>query len=195
MDLSQLRAYLDSLAKSLQGEQRDLLTARLNSLASVFPFNEYEYILMFLLDNGVVTFDQYEKLRADYVTANRYLHLYGLAPRIFGEIWAQKHIRDLDEAFLKPNRKLDSTYENGQYDLWISRVRVEVKAARAINTKKSGDLVSKALRYGSSEPFWMNYQQIKFGICDVFVFMSVWVDRIIYWVLSEDEVKSYPGLA
>lgn len=74
----------------------------------------------------------------------------------------------------------------------IEGVKVEVKAARAIDTKKRGDLVSKALRTDSDRPFWMNFQQIKLDICDVFVFIGVWVDNIRYWVLSQDDVKTSP---
>jgi hypothetical protein len=69
---------------------------------------------------------------------------------------------------------------------------VEVKAARAIDTKKRGNLVSKALRSDSDRPFWMNFQQLKLDTCDVFVFIGVWVDTIRYWVLSRDDVKNCP---
>jgi hypothetical protein len=41
----------------------------------------------------------------------------------------------------------------------------------------------------------MNFQQIKVDICDVFIFIAVWVDKICYWVLSNDEVKKHPGLS
>ncbi|MEW6686791.1 MAG: hypothetical protein AB1393_11395 [Candidatus Edwardsbacteria bacterium] len=157
MDIKRLKDYLDSLAESLKNKDRKLLNGRLKSLISVFPFNEYEFILMFLLDREVIKFEEYEKLRNDYVSSNRYLELYGLAPRIFGEIWAHEHIMDLDKWFLKPNKSIDPDYD-GQYDLWIEKVRVEVKAARAINTKIRGSLVSKALPYSSPEPFWMNFQ-------------------------------------
>lgn len=151
MDIKQLKDYLDSLAESLKNKQRKLLNARLRSLISVFPFNEYEYILMFLLDRKIISFKEYENLRNDYVSSNRYLDLYGLAPRIFGEIWGHEHIRDLDKRFVKPDRGIDPDY-NGQYDLWIDDVRVEVKASRAINKKMRGNLVAKALQYGSLEP-------------------------------------------
>lgn len=187
MDLNQLKDYLDSLAKSLGNDDRKLLNARLKSLMSVFPFNEYEYILMFLADRKVIKFKDYEKLRSEYVSSNRYLELYGLAPRIFGEIWGHEHIQDLDKRFIKPDKSIDPDYV-GQYDLLIDGGRVEVKAARAINTKKRGNLVSKALQFGSSEPFWMNFQQIKLDICDVFIFVAVWADQIVYWVFSNDEV-------
>jgi len=188
MDLAKLRSYLDRLVGSLEREDRRILEARLEGLISVFPFNEYEYIITFLVDRRVISFSEYEKLRENYVSANRYLDLYGLAPRVFGQIWGEKHLMDLDTRFCKPDRSIDPEYD-GQYDLWLDGVRVEVKAARGINTKKRGDLVSKALPYGAAEPFWMNFQQLKLEVCDVFVFIGVWVDRIVYWVLSNEEVK------
>lgn len=188
MDLKELNEHLSSLEHSLRSEDKELLTARLQSLISVYPFSEYEYALMFLLDRGVVTFSEYERLRRDYVSTNRYLNLYELAPRVFGEIWGHEHIKDIDRRFLKPDRSLDAGFD-GQYDLWIENVRVEVKAARAINTRKRGSLVSKALRHGSSEPFWMNFQQLKLDACDVFIFIGVWIDQVIYWVLSTAEVQ------
>jgi hypothetical protein len=149
---------------------------------------------MFLRDRSVISFQEYEELRSTYVSANRYLNLFGLAPRIFGQIWGEQHLRDLDSRFRKADKAVDPEHE-GQYDLWIEGVRVEVKAARAIDTKKRGDLVSKALRADSDRPFWMNFQQLKLDICDVFVFIGVWVDAIRYWVLSHHAVKSNPFLS
>jgi hypothetical protein len=35
----------------------------------------------------------------------------------------------------------------------------------------------------------MNFQQIKADMVDVFIFIGVWVDKIVYWVLSSKEVK------
>jgi hypothetical protein len=189
MDIDTLKKHLDSFSQSLAAEDRKLLTARLESLISAFPFNEYEYCLMFLLEKGAVQFAEYEKLRKDYVSSNKYLELFELAPRTFGETWGHQHLIDLDGRFMKPNKSVDPEYE-GQYDLRFEGIRIEVKACRAINTKKHQSLVSKALHYESREPFWMNFQQIKLDIADVFVFIGVWIDRIIYWVLSNDEAKN-----
>lgn len=189
MDQTELRQYLDRFISTLDPKNSAMLNARLQSLVSVFPFNEYEYILMFLLDKGVIQFGEYEKLRQNYVSSNRYLELYGLAPRIFGQVWGEQHLMDIDDRFKKPDKSLDPNYE-GQYDIWIEGVRIEVKAARAINTKKRGNLVTKALRHDSSEPFWMNFQQLKLDVCDAFIFIGVWVDQIVYWVLSNKEAKS-----
>lgn len=189
MNLEELRKYLDQLLNSLKQEDKKLLEARLQGLTSIFPFSEYEYILTFLVDRGTVSFEGYEKLRNNYVSTNRYLGLFGLAPRIFGQIWGEKHVMDLDHRFRKPDPSVDPSYE-GQYDLWLDGIRIELKAARAIHTKKRGDLVSKALRYESGDPFWMNFQQLKPDACEVFVFIGVWVDQIVYWVMSTAEVKS-----
>lgn len=160
----------------------------MESLTSVFPFSEYEYMLMFLRDKGVITFEEYEKLRNNYVKTNKYLELYGLAPRIFGQIWGEEHLRDLDSRFKKADKSLDPKY-SGQYDIWIEGIKLEVKACRAIQTKKRGNLVSKALRSDSDEPFWMNFQQLKPDYCNGFVFIGVWVDRIVYWVMTSKEAK------
>ena len=189
MDIGELREHLESLSLSLQDDQKEMLDARLRGLSSAYPFSEYEYIIMVLLDRNVISFDEYEQLRGDYVCANKYLELFGLAPRVFGEIWAHQHIIDLDGRFARPSKDIDPEFE-GEYDLFLGETKVEVKACRAINTRKRGALVTKALKHGSSEPFWMNYQQLKPEACDVFIFIGVWVDRIVYWVLSNDEVKT-----
>ena len=178
----------------LARHDREFLDARLRSLVSVFPFNEYEYVLMFLRDRSIIAFEEYEELRNSYVSVNRNLNLFGLAPRIFGQIWGEQHLTDLDPRFKKADKTLDPEYQQ-QYDLWIENVRVEVKAARAIDSRKRGDLVSKALRTDSTETFWMNFQQLKLDICDVFVFLGVWVDAILYWVLTNDMVKASPFLS
>lgn len=106
------------------------------------------------------SFNQYRKLREEYVSSNLYLELFSKSPRAFREIWGHSHIIDIDNKFKKPNKELDPEF-NGQYDLWLDGVKVEVKACRAINTKIRGSLAEKSLRYDSSEPFWMNFQQIK----------------------------------
>ena len=51
---------------------------------------------------------------------------------------------------------------------------------------------TKALSFGSNGPYWMNFQQIKLDMADVFVFIGVWVDKILYWVLTNKEVKKHP---
>ncbi len=189
MDLRELRARLERLVETLTPDEQLVLQARLQGLVSVYPFNEYEFILMFLRDRNVITFDDYERLRSNYVSTNRYLELFSLSPRAFGQVWAEQHIMDLDSRFRKPDRTLDPEYD-GEYDLWLDGVKVEIKSARAVRAGSTGEIVTRALRYGGDDPFWMNFQQLKPDACDVFIFVGVWADRIVYWVLSDDEVMT-----
>lgn len=189
MNPEELKKLIEELNKKLQAIDSAELVNKLTNLLSAYPFNYFEFNLMFLLDKKVITFEYYESLRKKYVEENKYLELFPLSPRVFGEIWAQQHLMDLDPRFLKPSKKLDPNYD-GQYDLQIEGIKVEVKASRAINTKIRGDLVSKALRFRDDKPFWMNFQQLKVDMADVFIFIGVWVDQIRYWVLSNEEVKA-----
>lgn len=189
MDLKQLKKYLNKLIADLENKDKKFLEQKLKSLISVFPFNEYEYMLIFLRDRNAITFQEYETLREKYIDSNKYLGLYGIAPRVFGQIWAEEHLRSIDNRFKQATKKLDSKY-SGQYDVWFGGIKLEIKACRAINTKKRGDVVSKALRFNTKEPFWMNFQQLKPDSCDAFIFIGVWIDKIIYWVMSSDEIRS-----
>lgn len=195
MDKKKLDQKLEEWIKKLPQEDRKFLLAHLSSLKSIYPFNEYEYRLMYLLDKKIISFKEYESLRDAYVNANPYLNLYNISPRVFGEIWAQQHLTELDSRFKKPSKQIDKKY-SGDYDLYLENeskiIKIEVKASRAINTKIRGGLETKALSFESDEPYWMNFQQLKLGIVDSFVFIGVWIDKIYYWVLTNKEVKNHP---
>jgi len=107
MDKKNLDKKLEAWIKELPQEDRKILLAHLSGLKSIYPFNEYEYRLMYLLDKKVITFKEYEALRNAYVNANPYLNLYNISPRVFGEIWAQKHLIHLDSRFKKPSKEVD----------------------------------------------------------------------------------------
>jgi len=195
MNIKNLDKQIKTWIENLTPENKKTLLARLSSLKSVFPFNEYEYRLMYLLDKEIITFEEYEKLRDGFVSENPYLELYGIAPRIFGEQWAQHHLMDIDSRFKKPSKTIDPKFQ-GEYDLYIPYkkkiIKVEVKACRAINTKIREKLDSKALPFNSKQPYWMNFQQIKLDIADAFIFIGVWTNKILYWVLTNKEVKTHP---
>lgn len=195
MDRKKLDAKLDGWIKELPQEDKKSLLARLSGLKSIYPFNEYEYRLIYLLDKKVIAFQEYETLRGAYVNANPYLNLYSISPRVFGEIWAQQHLVDIDGRFKKSSKEVDKKY-SGDYDLYLEKgkkiIKIEVKASRAINTKIRGGLETKALSLKSNEPYWMNFQQLKLDIADIFIFIGVWVDKIFYWVLTNEEVKRHP---
>lgn len=85
--MDSLKNKLTELMKSLTEQDKAQLKSRLKDIVPVFPFSEYEYILVFLRDRNILTFDEYEKIRNEYIDSNKYLKLFGLSPRVFGEIW------------------------------------------------------------------------------------------------------------
>ena len=119
---------------------------------------------------------------------NKYLYVFEItAPRTFGETWAQRHLNEVVPELKRPSTAYDPEY-SGQYDFWYDGIRIEVKASRAVKRKSGDALILKALSSDSKQGFDMNFQQIKPGCCDVFVWIAVWRDVIRYWVLSSDEV-------
>lgn len=188
--MEHLQEELDRLLRKLPNEQD--VRARLETLVSVYPFNEYEYLISNLLALAVLDLDAYQELRDSYIARNLYLYVFEIsAPRTFGEAWAQGHLKELVPELRKPSKKLDPDY-SGQYDFRLDDMRIEVKASRAVDADQEAPLYVKALSSDSKKGFWMNFQQIKPACCDVFVWVAVWRDAIRYWVLSSNEVETNP---
>ena len=185
--MEQLRAQLDDLLNRL--EQPDDVRSRLDDLISVYPFNEFEYMISHLLAAGILTLDDYLQMRDEYIDRNSSLRLYEMAPTTFGR-WAQdslmRHVRGLQN----PSITLDPEYSSGQYDLFLpQKIRIEVKSSRAVDFDSDEPLYNKALSSDTTKRFDMNFQQIKPRFCDVFVWVAVWLDVTMYWVLSSSEVE------
>lgn len=186
--MEHLKNELDRLLSELPNEEE--FRRRLDNLVSVYPFNEYEYVISNLLVAEVLTLDRYVELRDEYIERNLYLYIFEIsAPRTFGESWAQGHVKELVPNVRKPSKKIDQNY-SGQYDLYLEGIRIEVKASRAVDANLEAPLYVKALSSDSKKPFWMNFQQVKPDCCDVFIWIAVWRDVIRYWVLSSSEVES-----
>jgi hypothetical protein len=186
-----LQKKLNDMIESLSNENRDKIRVRLEDLVSVYPFNEYEYIISVLLGMDKISIDDYYEIRDEYVARNMYLYIFEIsAPRGFGETWAQGHLKELVPDLEKPTKKLDKDY-GGQYDFLLfhdkNKIRIEVKASRAVDLDDRGPLYVKALASDSKKNFWMNFQQAKPACCDVFVLVAVWRNLIKYWILSSKE--------
>jgi len=54
MDKNNLDKKLDEWVKKLPQESKKFLIAHLSGLKSIYPFNEYEYRLMYLLDKKLL---------------------------------------------------------------------------------------------------------------------------------------------
>lgn len=69
------------------------IRTRLQNLVSVYPFNEYEFIISHLLASDVLSLDDYYELRDEYLARNMFLYIFEIsAPRTFGESWAQGNL-------------------------------------------------------------------------------------------------------
>ena len=180
------------LMNESQKNNFNLDTNFLENLYSVYPFNKFEYIISHLIATETINLQQYLEIRNSYLERNKYLYVFEItAPRTFGETWAQRHLNEIVPELCRPSTKYDSNY-SGQYDFWYDGIRIEVKASRAVRRQSGEPLILKALSSNSNFGFDMNFQQIKPGCCDVFVWIAVWRDLIRYWVLSSDEVKNNP---
>ena len=90
--MEHLQQELDRLLSSVPDASE--IRSRLESLVSVYPFNEYEFLISHLLANDVLSLDQYLELRDEYISRNLYLYIFEIsAPRTFGEAWAQGQCR------------------------------------------------------------------------------------------------------
>jgi hypothetical protein len=187
--MEKLRNELDGLLATLPNA--DAFRASLETLVSVYPFNEYEYIIAALFAANKLSHDEYVELRDAYIARNMFLYIFEIgAPRGFGEAWAQGHLKELVPELQKPAKKLDPSY-SGEYDFLLdSKIKIEVKASRAVDFDSDEPLYVKALASDSTKRFDMNFQQVKPACCDVFVWIGVWRDVIRHWVLASKEMSS-----
>ena len=193
--MEKLQKELDSLIATLPNA--DDFRARLETLVSVYPFNDYEYIIAALLAADKLTHDEYVELRDAYIARNMFLYIFEIsAPRGFGDTWAFGHLISVEPDLKRPSKKHDPTY-GGEYDFYLNdenggMVKIEVKASRAVDrTKPDHPLYVKALPSDSTKQFLMNYQQLKPSCCDVFLWIAVYRDTIRYWVLSSQDVREH----
>lgn len=81
-----LKQKLNELIEELSVDKKEGIRNRLDDLVSVYPFNEYEYIISSLIGFGKITLDDYYEIRDGYISRNIYLYLFEIAaPRGFGK--------------------------------------------------------------------------------------------------------------
>jgi len=180
--MEHLQEELDALLTQLPNERE--VRDRLDSLVSVYPFNEYEYLISTLLAMDVLSLDDYHGLRDDYIVRNKNRSLFELSPAPLGTTWAETHLQELEPKLEKST--------GSEHDLVLDHIRVEVKTSRAVDKESKKPLIQKALTSASAKPFVMNFQQTKAIHFDVIVWIGIWLDVIRYWVLAATEVESQP---
>lgn len=189
--MKQLQQELDLLLKQ-SGVDAQIIES-IKQEKPVFPFSTEGRMLAYLLSTGTIDYNKYLDMQTTYAQRNQYIDLFDMAPRTFGETWGEKHILNLFPEFLKATKEnIGSFYPDfdGEFDLWLDGIRVEVKACRANSTKTNGSLASRAYLHSeaTANSFKYHYQQIKPTCCDVFIWIGVCRDDLIYWVLTSEEL-------
>jgi hypothetical protein len=191
VELSELK---DRIITSFSGTEYDLneVLELVEKDRSVFPFNKYEHLICSLIDKGGLTYDQYLEIRSEYISENPNLWIFEIsAPRGFGEKFAQTYVHGKCAKLKMPSKKLDPNYA-GEYDFWLDGITIEVKASRAVDSDSEEPLYVKALSRDTKKNFLMNFQQLKPQCCDVFIWVAVFRDEIVLWVMSSSEVQNNP---
>lgn len=191
MELSELRT---KIIQSFKGSAKDLeeVLQMVEDDQSIYPFNEYEHLICQLIEKGGLSYEQYIDIRTEYISTNPNLWIFEIsAPRGFGEKFAQTYIKGKCSKLKIPNKKIDPDY-SGDYDLWLDGIKIEVKASRAVDSDSDEPLYMKALSRKTDKNFLMNFQQLKPQCCDVFIWVAVFRDEIVVWVMSSKEVLENP---
>lgn len=191
MELIELK---NEICNSYSGppEELERILTSVEEDKSIFPFNEYEHLICHLIETNGLTFQNYMDIRTEYINQNPNLWIFEIpAPRGFGERFAQTYLQAKCSKLVKPSKKLDIEYSN-QYDLWLDGIKIEVKASRAVDSNSDEPLYMKALSRNTSKSFLMNFQQLKPQYCDVFIWVAVFRDHIVTWVINSDDVLNNP---
>ena len=186
-----LERELDSLITKLKNSENFL--SEIDNIQNVYPFNRYEYIITKLVEEKVLSYEDYLDLRNEYINRNLFLYVFEIsAPRGFGDTWGFSHLLSVEPELKRPSKKTDPAYK-GQYDLYLpymgNNIKIEVKGSRAVDRSKPNEpLYMKALSSNSEKDFLMNFQQVKPTCCDVMLWFAVYRDCVKYWVLKNKDI-------
>ena len=195
--MSDLQNKIDLIIKSTNADLNIIESIKADK--TVAPFSTESRLLAYLQSINAISYGEYENLYQAYAEqtkkTNKYLSLFDMAPRTFGQTWGEKHILSLFPEFSPATKEnLATIYPDfdGEFDLWLDGIRIEVKACRANNTKTKTSLSERAYYHEDAkrEGFKYHYQQLKPSCCDVFIWIGVCRDELIYWVLTSEELKS-----
>jgi hypothetical protein len=190
MDLTELKNKIISSFTGAADDLADILFM-IEEDRAIYPFNEYEHLICRMLDKGGISYSQYIEIRTEYIRKNPNLWIFEIAaPRGFGERFAQTYIQGKCSKLQLASKQLDSSY-TGEYDLWLDGITIEVKASRAVDSDSHEPLYMKALSRHTKNRFLMNFQQLKPQCCDVFIWVAVFRDEIVIWIMSSDEVRHH----
>ncbi len=188
MTEKEFKDYFDELRSELKGRSEEAKEKKIKALAETLTVKEYERVISALKSDAVLSSQQYEMLKKNYMVFNKYLMYYGIGSRIFGEIWAIQQLKGLDSRFKEPDKASDPSY-CGEYDLLFEGVKIEARACRAVNLGEEGDRFAMAMHYDTRKFFAMHFRQLRIESCDILVLIGVWMDQLVYWAFPYNEIK------
>ena len=74
--MEELKYRLLSRIKQLDSKYQVEILRRLDNLVSVYPFNEYEFMIANLLSLNAISMDDYYELREEYHSKNVFLYVF-----------------------------------------------------------------------------------------------------------------------
>lgn len=189
-----LKRQISELVENSPADPREI--ERIRQLPVLSPFSKEVQLLFYLLHIGVIDYFGIQVMYENYLARNRNLALFDMAPRIFGQKWAESHIcRICQELRPATKQSLAERYPgfNGEFDLWLRDIRIEVKACRANDAESSSSSLA-ARAYCHEEArfhrFQYHYQQLKPSCCDVFIWIGVCRDEFLYWIITNEELRN-----
>ena len=123
MELSELKSRIIS---SFSGSEKDLMDVlqMIEDDRAVYPFNEYEHLIISFIEKKGLTYEQYIDIRTEYINSNPNLWIFEIsAPRGFGEKFAQTYVKGKSNKLLSPSKKLDADFK-GEYDLCLDGIKI-----------------------------------------------------------------------
>lgn len=189
--MKELNAAIDRLISNTGGDLEVIESIKNEKIS--YPFSAVSRLLTYFLSLDELSYEEFSALSTSYSQRNKYLDLYDMAPRTYGQTWCEQHIRSLFPEFIKATKENMSSVcpsFDGEFDLWLNGIRIEVKACRANAEKGEGNLASRAYLHSEAKAagFKYHYQQLKPSCCDVFIWIGTCRDELIYWVLTSREL-------
>jgi hypothetical protein len=186
----------DIVNRFSQMEKQEMIE-KLRTLTIIYPFSEYEFIISTLLGLQKMSLDEYGAMKEAYVLRNAHLDKFQMAGKSVGKR-AEDLMIEGGYGLQRPSKRIDPNYsQQTSYDAVMlykdHLIRIEIKAARVTESRNDEDFfVDKALfSTDQGKLFWLNFQQLKPQYCDVFIFIAIYRDKLVHWILSSDEVREY----
>lgn len=183
---------VDYKVSQLKKKDQDQLEKISKEWKPAYPFiSKVEMITSFLIQKRIVGIEWVLKQKSDYCDRNCNYSLFLITGNAdFGKV-IKKHLISVSDGLRNASKKIDPSYDN-DYNLHYSGIRIGCCAYRAAE-QRSGPMHEKSLRSDSNIKYKFSFQHLHPDLCEVYIFVVVYLDTFKYWVLSTSEVQALPN--